>query len=161
MTEIQDNQNTQAQGQSNIGVVPSQGQNYAPQSPATTRPQIPDTRQQGQGGAEQLQQDHPQAHAPVPEPVKLSLLTKQKEYTYTDSNGYQWKYTFQFPGMKKLIEIYDEARSTAGGFNNSILYPLYFQYVIVSPTGLNLDTFDNRPGLFELMAAVESFLDEA
>lgn len=156
MTEIQNNQNAQGQVQGNGA---QQGQDYAPQlhTPYQPRPQI-----QGQGGAEQLKIDHPQAAMPAPaEPVKLGLLTKQKEYTYTDANGYQWTYTFQFPGMRKLIEMYDEARSAAGGFNNSILYPLYLKHVVVSPVGLTLDVFDNRPGLFELMDAVDSFLGEA
>lgn len=161
MTEAQDNQNTQAQGQSNIGAVPSQGQNYAPQSPATTRPQIPDTRQQGQGGAEQLRQDHPQTQAPAPQPVDLNLLAKQKEFVFTDKNGHKWNYTFQFPGMKKVLSIYDEARLPNGGFDRNTLYESFFQYVIVAPTGLNVDAFDNRPGLFELMDAAESFLNEA
>lgn len=158
MTEVQNNQNTQGQTQGNGA---QQGQGYAPQMPQI--PVAPQTQgQQDQGGVERLKQARPQLpQAPAPEPVDLSLMTKHKLYTYTDKNGYKWSYTLQFPGMRKLIEIYDEARSAAGGFNNSILYPLYFKHVIVEPVGLTIDTFDNRPGLFELMEAVESFLEEA
>lgn len=94
------------------------------------------------------------------EPVKLNLLAEQKEYVYTDKNGYEWKYLLQFPGMLKAQEILDDSQDENGKLLRAKMYQNYLKWVVVDPQGLTVDDFNERPGLLELMAACDSFLGE-
>lgn len=99
--------------------------------------------------------------APAPEPVKLNLLAKQQKYTYTDKNGYGWDYVFQFPGIKQMQQITDNARMSTGFMSLAILYEEYLKKVIVEPVRLTIDDFNDRPGFDEVMTACDTFLGEA
>ena len=35
------------------------------------------------------------------EPQKVDRLGNNQEWTFVDENGFEWKYTFQFPGVMK------------------------------------------------------------
>lgn len=94
---------------------------------------------------------------PAPEPVQIDRLGHNETFTFTDKNGFNWDYEFQFPGVRKAYEIIDNARMANGVLANSLLYDGYCENVIVKPAGLTLDDFDNRPGLDEVMEAVDTF----
>lgn len=99
--------------------------------------------------------------APAPEPVKLNLLAKQKAFTYTDKNGYEWNYLFQFPGVKQMQQMTDNARMSTGFMSLATLYEEYLAKVIVDPAHLTIDDFNDRPGFEEVMNACDTFLGEA
>lgn len=107
-------------------------------------------------------QQHPESAAPqaapAPQPVHLDRLSHNENFVYTDKNGYDWNYTFQFPGVRKAYEILDNAQMANGGISSAVLYDGFCQSVIVSPAHLTLDDFDERPGLTEVMNAADSFL---
>ncbi|KRK40796.1 hypothetical protein [Loigolactobacillus bifermentans] len=93
---------------------------------------------------------------PAPVPVKLELLRKHDSFVYTDKNGYEWPYEVQFPGMRELYDMIDDA-----GRSTSKLYDAYLKYVVVSPAGLTIDSFNDRPGLAQVMDKVDTFLVKA
>ena len=35
------------------------------------------------------------------QPATVDRLSAHEDWTFTDANGYEWKYRFQFPGLKK------------------------------------------------------------
>lgn len=98
-----------------------------------------------------------QTLAPKPQPYKIDRLGQNKEYVYKDKNGFEWHYTFQFPGIRKMMAILDEARMPNGAFANSKLYASFCKDVIVAPRNLSLDDFDQRPGMQEVMDACDEF----
>ena len=98
-----------------------------------------------------------QTAAPLPVPFKIDRLGKNKDYTYTDKNGYEWHYQFQFPGIRKMMAILDDCTLANGTTSNALLWEAYCENVIVQPHGLKLDDFDTRPGLNEVMAAADEF----
>ncbi len=59
------------------------------------------------------------------EPQKVDRLGNNEEWIFTDANGYDWKYTFQFPGVMKAYEMLDNARMANGMIAKSILYNEY------------------------------------
>lgn len=91
------------------------------------------------------------------EPQKVDRLGQNEEWTFVDENGYEWKYTFQFPGVMKTYEMIDNARMANGVLAKSILYNEYLQNVVVSEK-LELDDMNERPGLEELFDAIDLFL---
>lgn len=91
-------------------------------------------------------------------PVEVDRLGENEDYVYTDKNGAEWKYTFQFPGVRKAYEILDNATMANGQIARSIYFDEMIQNVIVEPAGLTLDDFDDRPGLDELYTALDLFL---
>lgn len=105
----------------------------------------------------------PQAPAvPKPEPVQINRLASShnKDFVYTDKNGYDWHYTFQFPGVKKAYQMLDNARMDNGVTSTAELYDQYIQNVIVAPHGLTIESFDKRPGIEEVTDAIDTFLGE-
>jgi hypothetical protein len=111
-----------------------------------------------------VNQNVPAQESPVrpPEvaPQTLDLLSHQKEFVFEDKNHYKWRYTLQYPGIRKHLEMLDEAEMSNGTTANSILWEQYLKYVVVVPNNLTLDDFDKRPGLIQLMNACDSFLGE-
>lgn len=93
------------------------------------------------------------------EPQKVDRLGKNQEWTFTDDNGYEWHYTFQFPGVMKAYEMLDNARMANGMIAKSILYNEYLENIVVSEK-LELDDMNDRPGLEELFEAMDLFLGE-
>lgn len=91
-------------------------------------------------------------------PETVDRLRGNQKWVYTDSNGYDWEYEFQFPGIRKAYEIIDNARMENGQIARSVMYDEMLKSVVVQPHGLTLDDFDNRPGAAELFDAVDSFL---
>lgn len=94
---------------------------------------------------------------PAPKPVQIDRLGHNETFVFTDKNGFDWEYEFQFPGVRKAYEILDNARMSNGVLANSLLYDGYCENVIVKPVGFTLDDFDSRPGLDEVMEAVDTF----
>ena len=39
----------------------------------------------------------------VVEPQKIDRLGAHEDWTFEDVNGYKWKYSFQFPGLKESL----------------------------------------------------------
>ncbi len=93
------------------------------------------------------------------EPQTVDRLGNNEEWIFTDANGYDWKYTFQFPGVMKAYEMLDNARMANGMIAKSILYNEYLQNIVVSEK-LELDDMNDRPGLEELFEAMDLFLGE-
>lgn len=89
---------------------------------------------------------------------KFDRLGKTESWTYTDKNGKDWKYEFQFPGIRKTYEMLDNAKMSNGNLSKSVLYDEYLANVVVSPAGLTLDDFDERPGVEELFDKLDNFL---
>lgn len=110
---------------------------------------------------EQLAVDHPEVGVPQPQPVNLNLMAQSKEFTFTDANGFEWHYTLQFPGIRQVYDMLDEARMANGVLSNTLLWDQYLKYVVVVPHNLKLEDFNKRPGLAELMDEVDTFLGEA
>ena len=155
MTEIQNSQSTNAT-QSVIDTT------MAPDQIPALAPQQPSAQQIAQQAAERLQAEHPVTPAaPAPEPVKLNMLAKQKSFIFKDANGYEWKYLFQFPGIKQAWEMIDNARMENGMLSNTKLWEQYCEQVIVEPANLKIDDFNDRPGLVEVMNACDTFLTDA
>lgn len=94
------------------------------------------------------------------EPQKIDRLTAHEDWTYTDDNGYEWKYTFQFPGLKKAYEMLDDATMANGQIAKSILFDEYLKNVVVSEKLTSVDDLIDRPGVNELYDAIDSFLGQ-
>lgn len=158
-------QNTQAQQPQQVApqAQPQTATSTQPvQSPAPQAPQTnvtPISQAQPVLNAVQAGQQ-PAPSTPAPQPVQINRLASShnERYTYTDKNGFEWNYTFQFPGVRKAYKMLDDARMSNGGIANSIYYDEVCKEVIIEPRGLSLDSFDERPGLEELMDAADTFL---
>ena len=98
--------------------------------------------------------------APEVSPEKIDRLAHMKDFDFKDKNGYVWHYKLQYPGLMKHQEIYDEARGDNGQISYAKLHELYLRDVVVEPYDLTTDDFNTRPGFFELMDAVDTFLAE-
>lgn len=135
----------------NQNVTPIAQNPVAPQAPASQPVPAANAALNAQTPVEQ------QGVAPAPQPYKIDRLGENKEFEYVDKNGYTWHYTLQFPGMKRMYEILDEASLPNGGTAQSVLYADYLKDVVVKPGGLTLDAFNTRPGFQELMTAADEF----
>ncbi len=92
------------------------------------------------------------------EPQKIDRLGAHEDWTFKDDNGYEWKYTFQFPGLKKAYEMIDNATMANGQVAKSILFDEYLQNVVVSEKLTSVDDLIDRPGVDDLFNAIDSFL---
>lgn len=92
------------------------------------------------------------------EPQKIDRLGAHKDWTFTDANGYERKYTFQFPGLKKAYEMIDNATMANGQIAKGVLFEEYLENVVVSERLTSLDDLIDRPGIGELFDAIDSFL---
>lgn len=161
MTEqqTQNTQNDATQAIDSTTMAPEQIPALAPQTQA---PQTQAAQQIAQQAAAHLQATHPVPQTvPAPEPVKLNMLAKQKKFTFKDAHGYEWKYLFQFPGIKQAWEMIDNARMENGMLSNTKLWEQYCDQVIVEPANLKIDDFNDRPGLVEVMNACDTFLTDS
>lgn len=89
---------------------------------------------------------------------KFDRLGKNETWVYKDKNGKEWKYQLQFPGIRKTYEMLDNAKMPNGNLSKSVLYDEYLANVVVEPSGLTLDDFDERPGVEELFDKLDTFL---
>lgn len=94
-------------------------------------------------------------NVPVPQ---VSKYGKQEKWTHTDSNGKEWNYTFQYPGMRTAMEILDNSRMSNGIISRTIFADLLLEHVVIEPRNLTIDDFDERPGMNELIDAADEFL---
>lgn len=94
----------------------------------------------------------------VIEPQKIDRLGAHEEWTFEDANGYKWKYSFQFPGLKRAYEMIDNATMANGQIAKSILFDEYLQNVVVSEKLTSVDDLTDRPGIDDLFNAIDSFL---
>ena len=92
------------------------------------------------------------------QPEKIDRLGAHETWTFTDDNGYEWKYEFQFPGLKKAYEMLDDATMANGQIAKSVLFDEYLQNVVVSEKINSVDDLIDRPGVDELYTAIDSFL---
>lgn len=92
------------------------------------------------------------------EPAKIDRLSNNETFTYTDKNGYEYKYVLQFPGITRAYEMLDNATMANGQISKAVLANEYIENVVVEPAGLTLDDFDERPGVEELYNAIDLFL---
>lgn len=92
------------------------------------------------------------------EPQKIDRLGAHEDWTFKDDNGYEWKYTFQFPGLVKAYEMLDNATMANGQTAKSVLFNEYLQNVVVSERLTSIDDLIDRPGVAELFNAIDSFL---
>ena len=92
------------------------------------------------------------------QPATVDRLSAHEDWTFTDANGYEWKYRFQFPGLKKAYEMLDNATMANGQIAKSILFDEYLQNIVVSEKLTSLDDLIDRPGVYELFDAMDSFL---
>ncbi len=92
------------------------------------------------------------------EPQKIDRLGAHEDWTFKDDNGYEWKYTFQFPGLVKAYEMLDNATMANGQTAKSVLFNEYLQNVVVSERLTSIDDLIDRPGVEELFNAIDSFL---
>lgn len=89
---------------------------------------------------------------------KFDRLGKNETWTFKDKNGKEWKYQLQFPGIRKTMEIFDKVVQANGQTSMAKSMEEYLKYVVVEPSGLTLDDFDERPGVMELYQACDQFL---
>lgn len=91
--------------------------------------------------------------------VLKSLIMDQKTVTLKDEKGNQIAdITLSFPGTKKAFEIIDNADISRGAYSDALL-----KGVVVAPAELRakgLDFFDTHAGLYEAIAAADTFLVE-
>ncbi|KRO15902.1 hypothetical protein [Lacticaseibacillus saniviri] len=154
MTEVEDTQQTQPT---------TQGQQVAPEAPvnaaslqATPNPEVPE--QQAPATLTAVANGQKLAETKkAPEPVKIDRLAHNEDYVFTDENGYEWHYTFQFPGIRKMQQMLDSSRLDNGVFSEALYNEMLCENVIVAPHGLTLDDFDTRPGYKEVMTAADLF----
>ena len=92
------------------------------------------------------------------EPQKIDRLGAHEDWTFKDDNGYEWKYTFQFPGLKKAYEMIDNATMANVQVAKSIIFDEYLQNVVVSERLTSIDDLIDRPGVDDLFNAIDSFL---
>ena len=79
---------------------------------------------------------------------------KQKEFTTKKGN----KYTFQSVPNSKYLEIMDDSVVKDNGQPSiSILYPKMLEHVVVQPSGLKVDDFDDFAELREVCEAALNF----
>lgn len=138
------------------GSVPTTLSEVAPATPVTptpvATPEQVQTIQTAQNTLPPVQES-----IPAPAPVKLDRLGHNEKFVFTDANGYEWPYEFQFPGLRRAYEIFDNARMANGQISKAALYDEFCEAVIVSPANLTVDSFDERPGFEEVMDAVDTF----
>lgn len=85
---------------------------------------------------------------------------KQKTVVITDKNGKDWTYKLQYPGMRAAMEILDNSRMPNGLIARSVFADQLLEQVVVEPAGLDVDSFDERPGLSQLIDEADLFLGE-
>lgn len=96
-------------------------------------------------------------NVPVPQVTKYG---KQEKWVYTDKNGKDWEYTFQYPGMRTTMEMLDSSRMPNGLVSRTALADLLLENVVIEPRNLTIDDFDERPGMNELVDAADEFLGQ-
>ena len=67
------------------------------------------------------------------------------------------EYAFQFPGTRKTQEILDIAKSP-GFFSDKLYNEQLMEHVIVNPSNINYEYWDEHDGYREVMAAADRFL---
>lgn len=93
----------------------------------------------------------------IPQETKYG---KQENWKYTDKNGKEWDYKFQYPGMRTTMEILDNSRMANGIVSRTTFADLLLEHVVVEPRNLTIDDFDERPGMNDLIDAADEFLGQ-
>ena len=96
----------------------------------------------------------------VPEDKRVSKFGKQKQVEIKRSNGGVDKYTLQYPGIRKAMEIIDNSTMANGQLARSIFAEQLLSEVVVEPAGLSLDDFDEREGINQLIDEADEFLSD-
>lgn len=84
---------------------------------------------------------------------KTTKFLKQEDYTHEGSGV---KYTFQFPGTRRVQEILDESKGP-NGIVETIYNDKLMNEVIASPQ-TNWDYWDENEGYREVLNAADRFL---
>lgn len=84
---------------------------------------------------------------------KQTKFLKQEEYTHEETGI---KYTFSFPGTKRVQEILDKSKGFAG-IVETTYNELLMEEVIASPK-TDWDYWDEHDGYREVMAEADRFL---
>lgn len=97
-----------------------------------------------------------QATQKIPEEVKKPMSKFGKQEVYEASDG--TKYTFQFPGVREAQRIIDETKNGFGVTMDGPYNEQLWKNVIVEPTGITWEYWDEHDGYRDVMNACDRFL---
>jgi len=101
----------------------------------------------------------PAVQAPVVEaPKKVSRFGEQKVVEIKQEDGSVEKFTLQYPGIRVVLDIYDNAQMANGNLSRTAFADQAFAEVVVDPVKLDLDYFDEHDGFNELLDQIAEFL---
>lgn len=102
----------------------------------------------------------PAVQAPVPAAPtkKVSRFGEQKVVEIKQEDGSVEKFTLQYPGIRVVLDIYDNAQMANGNLSRTAFADQAFAEVVVDPVKLDLDYFDEHDGFNELLDQIAEFL---
>lgn len=102
----------------------------------------------------------PAVQAPVVETPKkkVSRFGEQKVVEIKQEDGSVEKFTLQYPGIRVVLDIYDNAQMANGNLSRTAFADQAFAEVVVDPVKLDLDYFDEHDGFNELLDQIAEFL---
>lgn len=102
----------------------------------------------------------PAVQAPVPAvpTKKVSRFGEQKVVEIKQEDGSVEKFTLQYPGIRVVLDIYDNAQMANGNLSRTAFADQAFAEVVVDPVKLDLDYFDEHDGFNELLDQIAEFL---
>lgn len=102
----------------------------------------------------------PAVQAPVPAvpTKKVSRFGEQKVVEIKQEDGSVGKFTLQYPGIRVVLDIYDNAQMANGNLSRTAFADQAFAEVVVDPVKLDLDYFDEHDGFNELLDQIAEFL---
>ncbi|HCU09079.1 hypothetical protein [Weissella cibaria] len=104
-------------------------------------------------------ESQPAVQAPVVEaPKKVSRFGEKKVVEIKQEDGSVEKFTLQYPGIRVVLDIYDNAQMANGNLSRTAFADQAFAEVVVDPVKLDLDYFDEHDGFNELLDQIAEFL---
>lgn len=105
-------------------------------------------------------EEQPAVQAPVVESPKkkVSRFGEQKVVEIKQEDGSVEKFTLQYPGIRVVLDIYDNAQMANGNLSRTSFADQAFAEVVVDPVKLDLDYFDEHDGFNELLDQIAEFL---
>lgn len=105
-------------------------------------------------------EEQPAVQVPVVESPKkkVSRFGEQKVVEIKQEDGSVEKFTLQYPGIRVVLDIYDNAQMANGNLSRTAFADQAFAEVVVDPVKLDLDYFDEHDGFNELLDQIAEFL---
>ena len=99
-----------------------------------------------------------QTQAPAAPTKKVSRFGEQKVVEIKQEDGSVEKFTLQYPGIRVVLDLYDNAQMANGNLSRTAFADQAFAEVVVDPVKLDLDYFDEHDGFNELLDQIAEFL---